>query len=171
MTEIENLYNKIYNGAERISGRSFIKLFEDNRILIENTNISTSDEVYKIIRILISDYAIYLEENGNIKKSIPYLNKAIALYEKDKENYEINLFTIPYYETLIWKRAKSYYESNQYNLSKSDLGNLVKNFPDNDKYYNWFQGTLFDQVRKAGNVFWWIAIAASMGTTYFNNNE
>ena len=89
---------------------------------------------------LTCDYAILLEDSGYLKKSIPYLDKAIHLMENFPDYQMEKLFDIKYYELVLFHKARALYNLKKYKESKLLFDRLYKAFPNNDKYQSWILG-------------------------------
>ena len=80
MTEIEILYDKIYNHPKRNDDKFFIDFYEENKNLIESSDTSVSESEYDKVLKITSDYALSLYHHGYSKKAATYLDKAIHFF-------------------------------------------------------------------------------------------
>jgi len=151
MTELEELYNKIYSDVESKNPKTFIDIYEANKTLIESADTSVANPDRDGIMRLTSDYALFLSQYGSYKKSIPYLDKAIQLF-KDSSFDDLTKLTM--YETLVWTRGVENYNQKNYKAAAQDFKYLVDNYPDNDKYKNWLSGAKTIQTKKRLNYIW-----------------
>lgn len=137
---LKKLYDRIYEDESTKNPKKLIEIIDSNIELIDNLNLEEYDDYYMATR-LVSDYAISLIGAGYLRKSLPYLNKAIYQMENDKKLKDKNLFKETLYESLIWNRGIANYNLQNYKLAKRDFEELVANFPENDKYRNWFKAS------------------------------
>jgi tetratricopeptide (TPR) repeat protein len=151
MTELEELYSKIYSDKETKNPKQFIDIYEANKTLIESSDIQLTNPGRDGIMRLTSDYALSLSHYGSSKKSIPYLNKAIQLF---KDSSFDDLTKLSMYEALVWTRGVENYNQKNYKAAAEDFKYLVDNYPDNDKYKNWLLGAKTIPVKKWLNFIW-----------------
>jgi tetratricopeptide (TPR) repeat protein len=136
---ISDLYDNLYDERTPRNPRLFIDTFESNFVLLNNVDLSNLHD-YDYVMRLTCDYAILLEDSGFLKKSIPYLDKAIALMEKFPNYQKEKLFEIKYYELIVFHKARALYNLKRYKDSKLLFDRLDKAFPNNDQYQSWILG-------------------------------
>ncbi|MCX6291587.1 MAG: hypothetical protein NT126_07460 [Bacteroidetes bacterium] len=171
MDQLEIFYNKLYDNKESKDPKTFIKLFEENKELIESTDASTSNPDFSGILRLISDYAISLSNYGSTTKAIPYLDKAIKLFHDFSTFKNEDLNKIPIYETLVWRRGVDNYHLKKYSLATTDFQYLVENFPDNDVYRNWLLASRTIKAKKYLNILWPAGFICLMWETMVNKED
>jgi hypothetical protein len=91
---------------------------------------------------LISDYGIQLNNQGYVKKAKKYMDKGIQNIEIDEKLKGTDLFNDELYPFLIWTRGQINYTLKNYRLASKDFKTLALRFPDNDRYKNWYNGSI-----------------------------
>ncbi len=135
---IKELHDHLYDQKTPRKPRLFIDTYESNIDLINNVDLSILSD-YDYAMHLTCDYAILLEDSGYLKKSVLYFDKAIDLMENFPEYQKGNLFDIPYYELILFHKARALYNLKKYKESKVYFDKLDKVFPDKDKYQSWIR--------------------------------
>jgi tetratricopeptide (TPR) repeat protein len=159
MTILE-IYNKVYSTKETISLDGLIGLFEDNMALFEN-QIPYTDEEYNAVMRLTSDYAHNLKNKEAYSKSLPYLDKAIDLFDNYKGFDKSKMNDIEFYRILRFDRGVANYYLKNYLKSENDFTWLTKNNPDNDIFKNWIFSLRFRKYDQLLKILWY-SIAASI---------
>ena len=167
MTDIKILYDKIYSDGIQKAPKIFINIYEENKNLIEGADISTSNPDYDGIMRITAEYALSLSQYGSSRKSIPYLDKAIQLFNAS----ETDLTKIQIYEMLVWARGVENYNQKKYSLVKTDFQYLVDNYPDNDKYKNWLLSSRTIQSKKYVNYLWFAAVICMVWETMVHKED
>ncbi len=162
MLTLKEIHDKIYNDPSHQNYRVFISLYEENKLLIESTEITIDKEAAHIVIQLMSDYALALSNSGSYKNAIEYFNKVIPLFEVDSKFYNQDPFKIPLYESLIWGRARTFHYLKEYNNAAMDLKKLIANFPDNDMYRYWLRSTTAHKINKIGIICWILTMLGIM---------
>lgn len=168
MNEIKDLYDKLYLNNIPGDAKHFIDLYEENKILIEGADSSTSNPDYNGIMRITSDYALALSQYGSSRKAIPYLDKAIQLF---KDSSSKDLTKVPMYEMLVWARGFENYNQKKYSLSVNDFQYLVDNYPENDKYKNWLSASKTIKVKKYSNYLWLGVLICLVWETMVNKDD
>ena len=136
---IKDLYDNLYDEKTSRNSRMFIETYEANYELISNVDISNLAD-YDFAMKLTCDYAILLETDGYLKKSIPYFDKAINMLENFPEYPQNKLFDIKYYEMTLFHKARVLFNLKKYKDAHLIFDKLNKAFPNNDKYQSWIIG-------------------------------
>jgi len=156
MTSIKEAFDSIYADKDVKDNRRFVSLYDQNKMIIENADVNNKETGFQVIQ-LMSDYALSLCYLGSLSKALLYFNKAIPLLENYYKSADINLFSIPLYELLVWNKGTTLWYLKQYKLAKKEFKNLTINFPDNDKYSNWLKGCEAIKYTYVQNIFWILA--------------
>ena len=135
---LNEIYDSIYNDQTTKNSKILIRKIEPDIAIIEEIPLADYDKYFKSTR-LISDYAIGLVNEGYLKKALPYLDQAILRFENDQKLKEKNLLEEPMFEALIWNRGMINFNLQRKKVAKIDFLRLNENFPDNDKYKNWYK--------------------------------
>jgi len=153
---IKEFYDHVYSNTDLNKPDIFIKTFEDNLALIENQEIHTDNEIYNAVMRLTADYAHSLRIKEAYTKSLPYLDRAIDLFENipDFDNTKIN--DVDFYRTLRFDRGISNYYKKYFSKSEMDFYWLVKNNPDNDIYKNWVFALRYKKFDLTIKILWYI---------------
>jgi tetratricopeptide (TPR) repeat protein len=136
---VKELHDNLYDEKTPRNPRFFIDTFETNIDLINNIDLSNLTD-YDYVMRLTCDYAIMLEDSGYLKKSIPYLDKAIDLMENFPEYQKNKLFDIRYYELIVFHKARALYNLKKFKDSQVIFDKLDKALPNNDIYQSWILG-------------------------------
>jgi tetratricopeptide (TPR) repeat protein len=136
---IKKLHDNLYDEKTSRNSRMFIDSYEANIDLINSVDLSNLTD-YDFAMRLTCDYAILLEKAGNLKKSIPYFDKAIKMLENFPDFQENKFFDIQYYELTMFHKARALYNLKKYKDSQLIFDGLNKAFPNNDKYQSWIIG-------------------------------
>lgn len=136
---IKELYDSLYDENNPKDYRTFINGYESNAEVLAHVNWSDLGE-YKYTMRLICDYAISLEGAGYARKSIPHFDKAIDLIRNYPSHLNINLFSIPYYEVVVFHKARALYNLKRFRESRVLFNSLNDAFPGNDLYLSWMKG-------------------------------
>jgi hypothetical protein len=110
----------------------------DSLMMIDSSNY---DDFSKATQ-LISDYGIILNNQGFVKKSKVYVDKGIRNIEIDEKLKGTDLFKDDLYTDLIWTRGHINHSLKNYRLASKDFKALALRFPDNDRYKNWYNGSI-----------------------------
>ena len=157
MNELEAIYNHLYPDNKACETKLFIEIYEQNKSIIESTDLSISNPDYNGIIRMIADYSLALSQYGSSRKALPYLDKSIQLFQKSSME---DLTKVPMYETLLWARGIENYYQKKYSVSTKDFQYLVDNFTENDKYRNWLLASKTIKAKKILNYFWFGAFLA-----------
>jgi hypothetical protein len=158
---ITELYDKVYSTEETKTPDSFIPMFEENYILIENQDIRIDNGTYYAVMRLIADYAHNLRIKESYTKALPYLDRAIDLFENYDDFDKTKMNDIDFYRILRFDRGASNYYKKEYSKSQLDFEWLSTNNPDNDIYKNWISAIRFKKYDLVINILWYI-IAGSV---------
>lgn len=168
MTEIETLYHKTYADNNRKDPKFYIDTYESNRDLIEGSDTSTSNPDYDGIMRLTADYALSLSIYGSSTKSLPYLDKAIGLFQNSSTK---DLVKVPIYEMLIWTRGMENYNAKKYSIATKDFDYLVDNYPDNDKYKQWLYASKTIRATKYLNILWGLTVFCFVWASFIKSED
>ena len=137
---INELFDKVYSTDETKNPDTFIRMFEENIVLIENQVIQSDIETYNAVMRLTADYAHNLRIKESYTKALPYLDRAIDLFENYNGFDKSKMNEVEFYRTLRFDRGISNYYKKNYSKSQLDFSWLTENNPDNDVYKNWIFG-------------------------------
>lgn len=158
MSDFAILYNKLYIDRVTKDPKTFIDIYDANRMYIENQDTSSSNPNFRDLVQIIADYGIALSFYGSTTKAIPYLDKADRLFKEYAElNKKEDVLKSSMYERLVWERGKINYGLKKYNLSAKDFQYLVDTFPDNDKYREGLMASRTIKSKKIINSLWMAA--------------
>lgn len=155
MTNIETLYHKTYSGDPRHESSYQIDNYESNKDLIKSADPSVSNPDYDGIMRLTADYALVLYKNGKSKKALPYLDKAINLFQNSSIK---DLYKVPMYETLLLSRGIVNYNNRKYSIASNDFVWLVTSDPESCKYRNWLLAAKTYKQKRYLNIAWRLAL-------------
>jgi hypothetical protein len=157
---INELYDHVYSNTDTKKPDIFIKTFEDNLAIIENQEIHADNEIYNAVMRLTADYAHNLRIKEAYTKALPYLDRAIDLFENfpDFDNTKMN--DVDFYRTLRFDRGISNYYKNHFSKSEKDFHWLVKHNPDNDIYKNWVFALHYRKYDLTIKILWYIVIGS-----------
>ncbi len=144
--ELQKLYEELYNETSR-DPRIFIKMLENKIELVEKSKNEDKEEYVKVTKI-IADYGSALAETGYFSKAVQNLNNAIVRMENEKELDISDLFEEPIYETSIFYRGLANFNLKKYKESTKDFKKLIDKFPNNDRYKNWYNGSVDRSFKK-----------------------
>lgn len=133
---IKELYDNLYEKDRPKNPKLLMDNYEANLDLINNANL-TNLEDYRYVLRLTCDYAITLENSGYFLKGLLYLDEAIERMENFPGYQKDRPFTIPYYELVVFHKARAFYNLRNYKDSQLTFDKLLKAFPDNNKYQGW----------------------------------
>ncbi len=160
MSRISEIYDSVYQDEYIKEIDKFLAIIEPEIRSIIKAELSGNDDRYKATR-LIADYALNLSKKGQWKKALPYLGRAIYLFETDEKLTGQDLLNEPVYESLIWMRGEIYFYLKKYSLAKQDFKRLHTKWPENERFKNWYNACV---SRNATRVQW---AAASLLLIYF----
>lgn len=149
MKTISEIYDKIYQDNSTKDSKKFLSILESEHELLLVSNFDSYDDRYKTTR-LISDYSLHLSNNGFVKRSISFMNHAIALFESDEKLRGKDLLNEPLFEALIWKRGENYYNLKKFSLAKRDFKRLLTKWPENDRFKNWYNASACYRLNQLG---------------------
>lgn len=152
---IKELYNKVYSTNETKTPEVFVQLYEKNKDIIDNQD-TTDDDSYEAVMRLTADYAHHLVIKESYKKALPYLEKAIDLFENFKGFDLSKMNKVSFYNILRFDRGRAYYYLKCYSKSNSDFFWLVTHNPDNDSYKNWLENIRLRKLNVLNSVLWYI---------------
>ena len=136
--------NELFNQYHVDKTKDFKNLISDLESEIDNLmkiDYSNYDDFSKATQ-LISDYGIQLNSHGYVKKAKAYIDKGIYNISIDEKLKGTDLFKDELYEYLIWTRGHINHTLKNYRLASKDFKALAIRFPDNDKYRNWYNGSI-----------------------------
>jgi tetratricopeptide (TPR) repeat protein len=168
---IDKLYNQIYNDESTKNSDTFIDIFETHKDLIVGSNVSQNTEIHNQVMRLTADYAHNLTTRENYKKAQPQIDLAIGLFESYPEFKTTDLFTLEFYESLIFDRAVVNYNLKQYKDSLNDLKSLNKRFPNNDKYKNWIAAAKTYSMQTFISILWCVIAGIVLATSLFDEQD
>lgn len=141
MSKISEVYDAIYQDESTKEGDKFISIVEPEISSILKSGFANYDERCKMTR-LIADYALTLSKKGFLKKALPYLGRAIYLFETDEKLTGKDLLNEPLYESLIWMRGEVFFYLKKYALARQDFKRLHTKWPENNRYKNWYNACI-----------------------------
>jgi len=144
--ELQKLYDELYNETSR-DPRKFIKTLESKFELVEKSTNEDKEEYVKVTKI-IADYGSALVETGYFSKAVQNLNEAIIRMENEKDIQIPDLYEEPIYETSIFYRGLAHFNLKKYKESTKDFKKLINKFPNNDRYKNWYNGSVDRSFKK-----------------------
>ncbi len=162
----KEIYDLIYaskRGEETYN--NILKVVEANLDVIDNDIVFKDSEKQNYSVVVLSVYAEILNFKQRYRKSLPFLNKAIASWENlfdtddnfiDKEKN--------WYRSLRLYRGVGYYRTNQIKKAKQDFIWLTNQDPENENYRNWL---ISAKNSILGNIANWIMYSGfiALGTT------
>jgi tetratricopeptide (TPR) repeat protein len=158
---IKELYDKIYSTEETKTPDLFILLFEENINLIESQDLKIDNDSYNAVMRIIADYAHNLKIKEAYTKALPYLDRAIDLFENYNEFDKAKMNDVEFYRILRFDRGVSNYYKKDYSKSELDFLWLTKNNPDNDIFKAWISALRFRKYDLVIKILWYV-IAASV---------
>ena len=168
--EIENIYDRIYKDDSTKKPELFIEIVEPEISFIESIKPTNQNDYFKTTRI-ISDYSLMLSKIGDVTKSRIYLDKAIRLFENDKNLKGRNLFQESMYETLIANRAVNKYYVREFKSAENDFKGPTNNFPNNENYKKWLNKIQNRNFRLIEWGFLILIIIGTISSLYFDKND
>jgi tetratricopeptide (TPR) repeat protein len=153
--QIRKLYHDLFSSKnKRWLPSEIIDKYETHKSLFENKYFDPKIEIHKAVTRITTEYANALKKNGNVRKAIPFLNKAISLVgEAAKEDSEeVNLYKFHAYELLKWNRGHSYFLTKNFDLALEDFESLALNIPENKSYKMWVRGAKLKKRRKLESI-------------------
>lgn len=130
--------------------KSFIALYEANRQLITQVDLSNMEE-YKCLINITCEYAHKLVKTGQLKKGMLYLNEATDLMENFPEYNRDYLFEVANYERTVSTKAVLFYNMRKFEKALSLYKKLNAAFPGNESYQGWIYRV---KARRFGNLSW-----------------
>lgn len=152
---IYELYDKIYSTDETKTSDTFIHLFEENINLIESQDLQESSDSYNAVMRLTADYAHNLKTIEAYTKALPYLYRAIELFDNFMEFDQNKLNNVSLYKILRFDRGVSNYYTKNYAKSQLDFLWLIKNNPDNETFKNWIIAIRFIKYDRIIKILWY----------------
>ncbi|NVN95834.1 MAG: hypothetical protein HXX18_11180 [Bacteroidetes bacterium] len=125
---------------------------EQNLNLIYNIEYENNEDSIKATQLL-GNYAVTLSNTGYYAKSIPYLNQTKKQIEKDFKLKSMNFWEDSLYEELAFVSAITYYYLINYKIAKQEFQSLLKQFPENDRYINWYKACIANKLIKTEWIF------------------
>jgi hypothetical protein len=136
--------NELFNQYHVDKTKDFKTLISDLETEINNLikiDSSNYDDFSKATQ-LISDYGIQLNAQGYVKKAKVYIDKGIYNISIDEKLKDTDLFKDELYEYLIWTRGQINHILKNYRLASKDFKALTLRFPENNRYRNWYNGSV-----------------------------
>lgn len=137
MITIDQLYDLIYKDESTKEPAVFLKVIEPYKFFLSNFEFSNYDERYKVTR-LISDIAIMKCTVGETRYALPYLYKAVSLFEEDEKLLNKDLLDETLYAALIHKRGEALFKMKKYNAALKDFKRLKEKFPESRNIREWY---------------------------------
>ncbi|OFY83535.1 MAG: hypothetical protein A3F72_12995 [Bacteroidetes bacterium RIFCSPLOWO2_12_FULL_35_15] len=155
MTDLRQIADDIYSKEKTNSHYDLVVNYEKYKDVLDKYDYNDSQEKYDLFLQLKADYAIALAEIKSYSKALPQIDKALDLFTSDKQFDLEKVYTIKFYELLIWNRGRSNYYLENYSLAKSDFELLTKQYPDNTIYKKWLVATTGIKKNKIKNILWY----------------
>jgi len=168
---IDELYDRIYTDETTKESDRFLDIFDHNYNLIDNLVIDGDKELHNKVMRLTADYAHHLTMKEKYKKAIPIINKAFGFFQTYSDFKDTDLFTIGFYETLVFDRVVANYYLNNFKGAKNDLITLTEKFPENDKYRNWLIATKAYASQSFIYILWYIIAAITLLTALVERKD
>jgi tetratricopeptide (TPR) repeat protein len=157
MTDLRQIADDIYSKEKTNSHKDLVVNYEKYKDVLDKYDYNDSQEKYDLFLQLKADYAIALAEIESYSKALPQIHKAVDLFTSDKQFDPEKIYSIKFYELLIWNRGRSNYYLENYSLAKSDFELLTKQYPDNIIYKKWLTATTDIKKNKIKNILWYCA--------------
>ncbi|HVA97339.1 MAG TPA: tetratricopeptide repeat protein [Bacteroidia bacterium] len=162
--DIKKLAAEIY--ADRTNA-VLVANFEKHQQEIDAVDYNESQEIYDIYSGLIANYGIALAQIDQFKKAIPVLNKAIQLFENNKEYSFHDLLESNLYVNSYFNLGYSYCRRNKYKLAKPYFEFLIKHFPENLHYANWLNRINSDNLIRLRDILMYCLTGSLLIETFY----
>ena len=133
---IKELQDKLYLGDTPVNPKLFVKYYEANLDLINSVDLTNVVD-YGFAMRMTCDYAMILENSGNLLKGIMFLDEAIEKLENYPDYQKDRLFEVPYYELVFFHKARAFYNLRNFRDSLMIFERLHKVFPHKEQYKAW----------------------------------
>lgn len=133
---IKELHDHLYDDITRANPKLFMDQYMANLDLVNNADL-TNLEDYAYAMQLTCDYAIFLENSGQLKKGLAFLDEAIDMIEHFPNYQKDQLFDVPHYALVLFHKARAFYHLKFYKDSWQIFDRLLKAFPENENYRAW----------------------------------
>ncbi len=164
--DLNSIVGGLYGEKDIKTREDLINSFDNHQSTIDTFNYSSTPELSNSYLRLLSEYALSLSVLDKDKKAIPFLDKALLLYER---NYSKELFQTETYEFLLWHRGKCNFNLKHFDIAKADFDVLVKHYPDNAIYQKWVDEFANIKLSRLINVFYFL-LFISLICSFFKNN-
>ncbi|QGY47865.1 hypothetical protein GM418_30675 [Maribellus comscasis] len=131
--ELENEFNKL----DKSNSREYIKFYENNLESIHNIDIDKDEEHYNAKLRLDCEYGVSLVATGNRVHGAIVLEKAIQMFENAPNQDLKKVYSLPYFEQILWNYAYALSETNQLNRALPAFIKLNKHYSKENKYKSW----------------------------------
>lgn len=155
MTDLRQIADDIYSKEKTTSHKDLVVNYEKYKDVLDKYDFAASQEKYDLFLQLLADYAIALSEIESYDKALPQIQKALDLFHTDKQFDPKKIYSIKFYELLIWNRGRSNYNLENYSLAKPDFESLTSQYPDNITYKKWLTATTNIKRNKIKNILWY----------------
>jgi len=166
----KEIYDSIYSNEETKNPDSFIKHYEENITLIENHETDSENDYYDVMR-LTSDYAHNLTIKESYTKALPFLDKAVQLYENFSGFDNEKLLENNFYQLLRFDRASANYYLKNFSIAQSEFKWLNDTYPENDKFKLWMTHTKFRKHDSLLKILWYIIAGSVLATTFIEKES
>ncbi|RFN58367.1 tetratricopeptide repeat protein [Marixanthomonas ophiurae] len=147
MKNINQTYSVVYNNHEFKDPNRFISMVEPIKEKLLELD-SKSDDFEKGKR-LISDFSLNKSYKKFEKEALPYLYKAIELQSYNSKKPELNAIQ----KALILRTGQILFEQKRYLKSLKYFKKLVKSFPEDSEFKNWYNLALKKTTKPIDTIF------------------
>lgn len=168
MTDLRKIAEDIYSKEKTTSHKDLVVNYEKYKDTLDKFDYNESQEKFDLFLQLLADYAIALSEIENYKKAIVQIDKAIELFNADKQFDPEKIYSIKFHELLLWNRGKSNYYLQNYKLAKSDFEFLTIHYPDNTVYKTWLAATKNINQNRIKNILWYCVATCLLIEMFFD---
>ncbi|HEX8548862.1 MAG TPA: hypothetical protein VF691_17990 [Cytophagaceae bacterium] len=151
--EIDEFFSQNYVSGSIKDREQFVEVYERLKEKIEFEAIERDPEKYNQVMRLTADYAHILVEKDSFNKAIPYLERAIHLMEGYTGFDQNKLWKVEFYTVLRFDRMVANYKLKNFDKAQADSVWLIKYFPENDQFQNWFNTIRRQKLNKTHYLF------------------
>lgn len=126
-----------YELIDRKKDYEVIDFFEKNAVMIHNLDEDRDKDTLLIKTNLLSDYGYSLAKSGQVSKSIPILQAALRLHERQLD-FRSKKTDTNGYQTLLFLFGEGLYKTDRIDQSREAFDRLLSLNPTNESYKSWF---------------------------------
>lgn len=168
MAEAFEIYSDFYD-IEPGDSVGIIRLYEQNKILLDNKSTFKDKEDFNDYVLLSAQYVISLEKMGKYSKSVQYADKILELIDLRKDEFDINQKDFTTYWSIMTTKGRAFFYLKDYNCSILIFKKLLEWDLENDYFKLWLDESKSKKRNLINNYLYIIAAILIIAELFFGS--